>query len=240
MIEHTMKNLLLFIFILSYGHLFSQKSYPENYAPKSILDAINYMDYKWSDQEKKNFKNKEESNAVSYLHFGYGMWLRNNWLRHGNPKLHKCFYKRKVFHIDDMSSIILRAFHRKLNNKDLGLTKIFKTYRIQWQEGKEGRKKYSDSISKVFENYKVNDTISWKYYTTVIGVSPEQTEMYGDCKPKAVILKKKKKNTTFLVKLISCCNGKDVEIMSPRENTDLRKIEINKTGWTYYWEWDIN
>ncbi len=194
------------------------------------------MNYKWTDNEKENFKNKDESEAVSYLHFSYGMWIRNTWLRHGNPKLVMYFYKKKVFHLDDMSSIILRAFHRKLNKKDLGLTKIFKVYKIKWRDGKEGRKIYSDSIDRVFESYKVKDTISWKYYTTVIGINPEQIEKYGDCKPKAIILKKKKKNTSFLIKLISCCNGKDIEVL----NSELEKIELNKTGWTYYWEWETN
>jgi hypothetical protein len=232
-----MKNLLILIFVLSHGYILSQKKYPENNAPKNIKEAIEYMDNNWTEEEKESFKDKDEFGAASELHFGYGMWLRNSWLRYGNPKLPKYFHKRKVFSIDNMSSIILTVFHRKLNKKKWKLNEIFKPYKVKWRNGKESRKKYSDSIKNVFENFKVNDTISWKYYTTVIGVSPEEIEKYGNCKPKAVILKKRKKDTSFLVKLITCCNEKAIEVGVYGEKFRTETIEINKTGWTSYWEW---
>lgn len=233
-----MKNLLILIFVLSHGYLLSQKKYHENNAPKSIKEAIDYMDNNWTEEEKENFKDKDESNATLELHFGYGMWIRNSWLRHGNPKLPKYFYKNKVFAMDDMSSILLTVFHRKLNKQKWKLKEILKPYKVKWRKGKEDRKKYNDSINTVFENFKVNDTISWKYYTTVIGVSPEETKMYGNCKSKAVILKKRKKDTSFLIKLISCCNEKTIEVGVYGEKFKTETIEIKKTGWTNYWEWE--
>jgi len=231
----------LIIFLLINGILFSQekpKNYSEKYLPESIEDAVNYMNYRWKEEDKETFKNKPEKSAVLELHFGYGMGIRNGWIRHGNPKLSEYFYKNKVFQIDDMSSIILTAFHRKLNNKKLGLKEIFKPYKTKWCDGKEGRKKYNDSINSVFEKFKVNDTISWKYYTTVIGVTPEETEKYGNCKSKAVILKKRKKDLSFLIKVVSCCNRKEIEVGVYGENFGTKTIEINKTGWTSYWEWE--
>ena len=233
-----MKNLLIFIFIFSQGYVFSQKSYPEKYAPKNIIDAINYMDYKWTNDEKEKFKNKNEQDATLELHFSYGMWLRNTWLRHGNPKLAAYFYKKKVFAMDDMSSIILKAFHRKLKHKRLDLNKIFKQYKVKWRNGKPYRKIYKDSIDKIIDSYQINDTITFKYYTTVIGVSPEETEKYGDCKSKAIIIKKRKKDRSFFIKLISACNGIGIEVGIYGENFGVKTIDINKTGWTSYWEWE--
>jgi hypothetical protein len=233
-----MKKLLILIFIFSQGYLFSQKSYPEKYSPQNIFDAVAYMDYKWTEEEKEKFKSKDENGATLELHFGYGMWLRNSWLRNGNPKLPEYFYKKKVFAMDDMSNIILTVFHRKLNNKKFELNKIFKPYKTKWRIEKPQRKSYRDSINKMLDGYKINDTLTWKYYTTVIGVSPEETEKFGDCRPKAIILKKSKKNKNFFVKLISSCDGKGIEVGVYGENYGINTIEINKTGWTSYWEWE--
>ena len=233
--------LQIILFLLINGVVFSQekiKTYSEKYLPKNIEDVINFMDYKWKEEDKTTFKNKPERIAVSELHFTYGMYIRNSWLRNGNPKLQEYFYRKKIFHLDDMSSIILLAFHRKLNNKKLGLNEIFKPYKIEWIEGKEGRKIYNDSINNVFASYKVRDTIFWKYYTTVVGINKEEIDKYGACKPKAVILKKNRKNTSFLIKLISCCNGKSIIVGLYGKNFSTQIIEINKTGWTSYWEWE--
>ena len=63
--------LQLIIFLLINGILFSQenpKKYPEKYLPESIEDAINYMDYRWKEEDKEAFKNKPERGAVSELH----------------------------------------------------------------------------------------------------------------------------------------------------------------------------
>ncbi|MFC4816720.1 DUF6794 domain-containing protein [Flavobacterium sp. GCM10023249] len=236
-----MKQLLLILFFLLNGLLHSQESpkkYSAKYPPKNIKEAIEYMEFKWTDEEKEKFKNKNENAAALELHMGYGMWIRNSWLRNGNPKLSKYFYKKKVFHIDDMSSIILIFYHRMLNNKKLGLRKTFKPYSEKWRKGKPYRKIYQDSINRIFDSYKINDTITWKYYTTVIGVTPEEIEKYKDCKVKAVILKRRKNAEQFFIKLISCCDGKGIDVGIYGKNFGISNIPINKTGWTSYWEWE--
>ena len=238
--RHIMKKLTI-IFLLINGILFSQekpKTYTAKYPPESINQAIEYMEYKWTETEKENFKNQNEEDAVSSLHFSYGMMIRNSWLRRGNHKLNDFFHKKKVFHLDDMSWIILKAFHRKLNNKKLDLDKIFKAYKKKWHDGKKGRKIYADSIKKVFENFKINDTITCAYYTTAIGITPEEIEKYRDCKPIAVILKKRKRDLSLFIKLISSCNGIGIETGVYGEKFSTLLIKNNQTGWTKYWEWE--
>ncbi|MFC0773523.1 DUF6794 domain-containing protein [Terrimonas alba] len=51
--------------------------------PKNLDDAVLYFQQKWTKAELAKFKNKPEEEAVTELHFGTGMWIRNNWFAEG-------------------------------------------------------------------------------------------------------------------------------------------------------------
>ncbi|MFD2892807.1 DUF6794 domain-containing protein [Flavobacterium chuncheonense] len=235
-----MKNAItIIIFLYSSLTLIGQNpdtGYPENYKPKSINDALNYMEYSLPEKDKIEFKNKTEFNAVVDAHMGYGMFIRNSWLRHGNPKLLKFFYKNKVFPMDDMSSIILKLFHRKLNIKNYSSKPLLKPYHIKWKEGKEGRRKYNDSIDSVLKSFKVNDTITFKYYYSVIGNEPDEMKLYETCQPKAIVLKRNVRKRKLFVKLISACKKDGISTNNERDK-GKELIELGKTGWTNYYVW---
>ena len=236
-----MKNLLLIVIFLSSSFfVFGQDStseYPKDYKPKSVKDALNYMEFSLSEKEKMEFKNKTESDATIGAHFGYGMFIRNSWLRHGNPKLLNYFYKKKVFPMDDMSSIILKLFHRKLNNKNYDIKPLLEPYKTRWKQGKEGRKKYKDSIDNLLKSFKVNDTITFKYYYTVVGHTPEEMKLYKECQPKAIVLKRNIRKRRLFVKLVSACKNDGIRTDFDRDNGTI-PIELNGTGWTNYYEWE--
>jgi len=234
------KLLIIFIFLLSNVIVFGQNSnpeYPTNYKPKTINDALNYMEFSLSEKEKLEFKNKTERKAVIDAHFGYGMFIRNSWLRHGNPKLLKYFYRKKVFPMDDMSSIIMKLFHRKLNDKGYGSKPLLKPYKIKWKQGKEGRKKYRDSIDEVLIRFKVNDTITFKYFYSVIGNEPDEMEPYETCQPKAVVLKRNIRKRRLFVKLVSTCKKNGIRTDYEKDK-GTKPININESGWTNYYEWE--
>jgi len=234
-----MKNTITIIILLYSSLTVSQNpntEYPENYKPKSMNDALSYMDYSLSEKDKIEFKKKTEFKAVVDAHMGYGMFIRNSWLRHGNPKLLKFFYSNKVFPMDDMSAIILKLFHRKLNNKDYSAKPLLKPYHEKWKEGKEGRRKYEDSIHAVLKSFKVNDTITFKYYYSVIGNEPEEMKPYEKCQPKAIVLKRNVRKRKLFIKLITACKNNGIRTYSKQDNaTEL--IELNEKGWTNYYEW---
>ncbi len=120
-----MKSTLTVFLFLTFGTIYSQSDcnqFGKRYTPKDLDEAIAFLDCKWSESDKLEFKNKNEKVAVAELHFGTGMSIRNNWgLWAGKNKLYRFFKSKGIFHPDDMSSIILTSFHRKLNAQPINL-----------------------------------------------------------------------------------------------------------------------
>ena len=111
--------------------------YKENYIPSNLNESVEFLDCKWSDSLKMEFKLKPEKEAVFELHHGYGMYMRNGWeLWKGNNELSQSFHEIGISHPDDISSIILTSFHRKLNNKDFELEKQVQFYKDFWKKSK--------------------------------------------------------------------------------------------------------
>ena len=88
------------------------------------------------------FKNKEESNAVTGLHFGLGMNIRNNWgLWDRKGYLYEYFENMEIYHPDDISSVILTSYHRMLNDKPIEINKQAKHYQEYWEEVNNSQRK---------------------------------------------------------------------------------------------------
>jgi len=65
-------------------------------------------------QSRNDFKNKTVAELSEY-HLGLGLYLRNNILKDGSP-LYEKFMKQGINHPDDMSTVIIRIWHRKLQD----------------------------------------------------------------------------------------------------------------------------
>ncbi|OMP29730.1 DUF6794 domain-containing protein [Mangrovimonas sp. DI 80] len=158
-----MKNAIAIILLFAFGTVSSQddcKEYKENYIPKNLKDAIEYLDCEWSESDKTEFKDKEESYAVTELHFGTGQGIRNGWgLWKGKNRISKFFKSKGIFHPDDMSSIILTSFHRKLNEKPIDLKTQIEYYKNYWDKISKENEKEEMLIEKNFNNFKIGDTV---------------------------------------------------------------------------------
>lgn len=236
--------LLPIIFLLINGVLFSQeksKIYPEKYLPESLNDALDYMEYKWTDTEKETFKSKDERAAVSNLHFSYGMFIRNIWLRHGNPKLEESFAEIGIYALDDISSIILTSFHRKLNKKEIMLDEQIKLYKEYWEEV---RTRTETEYNETFKKFKVGDTLTFKYLRTFIDDEQEKLYYNGNCRAKGILLEKTQSDFSLKIKLISICDDKGIFTVDFRNKTKYElKFEIKKVGdvfWNFYNDWEPN
>lgn len=137
-------------------------SYTDNYIPKDIEDALNYLDCSMDNQSKEVLK-KVPENEVQLRPFPEaGMDIRNRWgFWHEQNVLTNYFHSIGVFHPDDMSSIILLSFHRKLNGKPINLelqiakiTEYWKTVRL---------KEIEDSLSsnQTYYALKTGDTLTF-------------------------------------------------------------------------------
>ena len=131
--------------------------------PQNIEQALKYFEKNWSSKEKDNFKSKSEKDAVVGLHMTTGLWIRNNWIRHGKDSLIKQFNKIGIYSPDDISSIILTSLHRKLNNKDLKLKEQAEYYIDYWKPIIENNKKSIKIANEIYEKYKIGDKINIYY-----------------------------------------------------------------------------
>lgn len=126
-----MKLVFVHLFLLTISTGFSQidcSKYSRAYIPKTLNDALDYMDCVWTDKE--GFKNKSERDAVGDAHFAGGQWMRNGWgLWEGKNSLYKQFKSLGVTFPEDISSIILTSFHRRLNSKDINLNGQVQQYK---------------------------------------------------------------------------------------------------------------
>jgi len=136
-------------------------SYPKNYVPIDLNDAIEYLNCHWSEKNKKEFSSLPEKESVAKLHFGIGMGIRNGWeLWKGENDLVKFFNSYEVFHPDDMSSIILTSFHRKLNGKEINFEYQAQYFRDYWKSIEEFYEKETKRANEAYNKYQLDDTIT--------------------------------------------------------------------------------
>ncbi|KAF2328189.1 DUF6794 domain-containing protein [Flavobacterium daemonense] len=131
--------------------------------PSNLDESLNYFEKNWTENSKNSFKNKPENDAVTELHTTVGMWIRNNWIRHGNGKLVKQFNKIGIYHPDDISSIILTSLHRKLNHQDLKVEEQAQHYIDYWKPILENDEKSKKIAFDNYNKYKVGDKINIYY-----------------------------------------------------------------------------
>lgn len=85
---------------------------------KLFDDAIEFMDKEIFHNEvfRENFKTEDEYDSVINEHHSSGMYLRNTLgLWDTKKPLTIFFLANEISHADDMSAILMTAFHRKLN-----------------------------------------------------------------------------------------------------------------------------
>ncbi len=150
---------LLSILVLCIGTVNAQTNcdtYPKDYVPKDIVDAVTYLACTWSKADKDSFKIVPERQAVARLHFGTGLYIRNGWdLWKGENDLVDYFKSVGIFHPDDMSSIILTSFHRFLNDKEIDLDEQVKYYQDYWDKVQVEK----DQHNKIYRTIKTGDTV---------------------------------------------------------------------------------
>lgn len=108
------------------------------YIPKNLNDAISELDKNISDSSKILIKKMSEEDFLSESHFGRGKAIRNNWNLWGKSRLRRYFKIKGISHPDDMSSIILKSYYRKINNQEIKLSEQVKYYKSYWKEVKKG------------------------------------------------------------------------------------------------------
>ena len=139
MLRKTSIILIFSLTLISCSVLFdSYKSEVDGvYIPKNLDDAILEVDKFYSDSLKTEIKKIDESDFVGDYHFGTGLWIRNNWNLWKGSRLSRFFKRNGIKHPDDMSSIVLVSYHRKLTGKEIGFRNQVSEYKEYWKESKK-------------------------------------------------------------------------------------------------------
>lgn len=225
-----MKNILLLFLIFSLFSCDGQKK-----VPVELRLSFEYLNKNWDSKEIEIFKNISEKDTTTprNYHFGIGMYLRNNLLRHNekSEKITKFFDSLGIHHYDDMSSIILTSYHRYLNNEDIQLQSQVDKYVEYWKPIIDCEKKQEIKAIEIYTKYKVGDTLKIKMpvsennsvvdYPCGNGTLEWEFDESKDLFVKGVIIKKyninSKSNVFFKVKVISK-NHLETEIMMEKVN----------------------
>jgi len=105
--------------------------------PENISECFTELDeiFKKSPEDLKLFKKETEDDAVALFHHFLGRWIRNNWgLWSRDTKLYNTFSDMQLWHADDMSSIIMKSYHRYLHGKEINLKEQVQHYLNYWEE----------------------------------------------------------------------------------------------------------
>ena len=130
----TVKHVLAVALALTIGLCLGQIKDPLKGSPNSIQESFLYFDRMFDDTAKYTFLTFPEDIATARLHHRFGMWIRNNWGLWGSGPLKRELIDSGFVHPDDMSSVLLKAYHRKLHNEPLKLMEEAKAYQAYWSE----------------------------------------------------------------------------------------------------------
>lgn len=87
------------------------------YIPKDLGEAFIELDRLLKEVDKEEMKALPKRDDMIKYHFGFGMWMRNDWGLWGGSRLQKYFLEHGVDHPDEMSSVILYYYYDWLNGK---------------------------------------------------------------------------------------------------------------------------
>ena len=82
--------------------------------PQNLQECLEQLERKLAPDELENIKNHSEKDLF-LLHFGLGMWIRNNWRLWEDSALTEWFRERGIDFADDISEVIVKCFWRYLN-----------------------------------------------------------------------------------------------------------------------------
>jgi len=110
--------------------------FTSNNIPTDLTECFKELRLIMSNSDDEEwFKKSNEDEVIIATHHGLGEYIRSNWgLWTKKDKLYTYLNKLGLWHPDDMSTFILRSFHRLLNNKELDLNKQIDVFIEHWKE----------------------------------------------------------------------------------------------------------
>lgn len=115
--------------------------------PESLDEAVELLRSLYDRESIEEIRSTPEDEFVTSVHRTMGMYIRNTWQlwwymnhmyrddwKEEKPKLVEFFNNMGIAHADDMSSIVIRCFHRFLKGKYYDLDAQVESYKNYWKE----------------------------------------------------------------------------------------------------------
>lgn len=222
------------------------------YIPVDLDDCLKQVDSMFADSVKTEIKALTENEFSSRYHFGFGMWMRNNWGLWKGSRLSKYFNSLGVYHPDDMTGIIFGSYHRQLTGQERKLGEQIKYYQDYWEKAK---KNDLERKNNEFANYSINDTVIYKYRSGFISKDQEKKYDNDECNAKGIITDKQDSTFSIKVRLLDACSKMGIisydnkgslvlnKTTKKLEKPKKRVIEYMKPDqevWFNYSDWKTN
>jgi len=94
------------------------------YIPANVDDALAQLDILIDRSSQVKYKSASEYEAVSKLHFSFGLWMIVNWGFYEGSRLSHSLKAMGISYPDDMASTLMICYHRRLNGKPLELEQL--------------------------------------------------------------------------------------------------------------------
>lgn len=219
------------------------------YIPRDLEDCFKQIDGFWSDSSKDAIRQWTIDEFTAKSHFGFGMWMRNNWQLWGGSRLSSYFNNMGVYHPDDMSGIILDNYYHHLKQEPTNLDSLIAHYKKYWEEAK-----VKDSVSKKaqFDAYAIGDTITFKYHYGYANKKQEADRDDDVCSAQGIVVERDEKYFRIKVLLTKACgkyivsyDSKDVKVVNARtgyleapKKREVKHLKVGERDWFYFDDWE--
>jgi len=103
------------------------------YIPIDLDDCIVQLNRLLPDSFKTEIIKMTKDEFTGSVHFGLGMWLRNNWGLWGGSRLEVYLLNFDLIHPDTMSDFILGCYHKSLQGKRINVKQEVKKYHKKYK-----------------------------------------------------------------------------------------------------------
>lgn len=217
------------------------------YIPFDLEDCFRELDKYFDETERENISKMSEVKFSTNAHFGVGLFLRNKWQLWRGSRLTEYFFELGLSHPDDISSVILLCYHRKLSGLPLDVIQQIDKYRIYWKEAYEARELgMKELYNGWFDKYSIGDTLEFQPNYERFAYYGNRPVPVQSCRGLGIVLDKNNVRRTFLIRLIDDCDQGGIiigrsDIRNRDGNIKARNVkEYMHTGdekWLYFLQW---
>jgi hypothetical protein len=128
-------------FKASYEERIKKERLMGRYIPKDLNDAFAVINTMIEEKDREKFRQLNEQAALHKLYFSFHRWLIVNWGFEGGSRFSHYLKQMGLSHPEDMATFVVITYHRKLNNKELGVKDLVTSLKEERQKTFEKSRK---------------------------------------------------------------------------------------------------